>query len=235
MSQTQTVTCGHCGAGYPLAHEYLVLYGGQSTLCTQCKQPFLIPSPPTPGAGPPPVPVLAYSGPVYAPAAGVWRDGKHIVAVKGAALPGTCVKCNAPADGPPMRRTLYWHHPALYALIFAGILIYAIVALIVRQKGDISLCVCKKHRSRRNYAILIGWVGSLGGLTLIIYGANSNMAEVFIPLGIILFLGTLIGGIIGARLLSPTKIDTQYLWLRGAGPDFLNTLPDARGPATAGA
>jgi hypothetical protein len=225
----QTVTCLHCGAGYPLAHEYLVLYGGQSTLCSQCQHPFVIPSPAAPDpAAPPPVPVLSYSGPGYAPTTGVWREGPRIVVVQGAVLPPACVKCNAPADGPPVRKTLYWHHPALYLIILAGVLIYAIVALIVRQKGDVSLYLCKRHRSRRVRAILAAWLGVAAGVVLIFYGANSSMPEVCCPLGILVCIGAIIYGVIGARRLWPARIDSQYLWLRGAGREFLSTLPEAR-------
>ncbi|MDB5289146.1 MAG: hypothetical protein JWL69_387 [Phycisphaerales bacterium] len=234
MSQFQTVACLHCGASYQLTSDYIAQYGGQSTVCRQCQQPFQIPAAmATAGVQPPPAPVLAYSGPVFTPTWGVWREGKQIIASKGAVLPNRCVKCNEPAAGSPLKRTLYWHHPAMYLLIFAGIIIYAIVALIVRQSGTVTVCLCQKHRTRRTYAILGGWLGALLGIVLLFYAAGGNMPGLFVPLGIVLFLTAIIAGVVIARILAPTRIDAQYLWLRGAGPEFLNTLPDARGPVPA--
>ncbi|MDB5302093.1 MAG: hypothetical protein JWO87_3756 [Phycisphaerales bacterium] len=230
MSQFQTVPCLHCGASYQLTSDYIAQYGGQATICRQCQQPFQIPAALPAAGGASPVPVLAYSGPVYTPTWGVWREDKKIVASKGAVLPSRCVKCNGPAGGSPITRTLYWHHPALYLLILPGILIYAIVALIVRQSGTVTVCLCNKHRSQRIYAILGGWLGALLGIVCLFYAAVGHMPELFVPLGIVLFLTSIIAGVIIARIVTPSRIDAQYLWIRGAGPEFLNTLPDARGP-----
>ena len=85
-----------------------------------------------------PVAVLPYASPAaaggYYPD-GAWREGNVLIVRKNVALPPRCVKCGAPAEGPLMKRTYYWHDPILYILILAGILIYAIVALIVRKAG----------------------------------------------------------------------------------------------------
>src|SRR5947209_12297282 len=65
---------------------------------------------------------------------GLWRDGKTLVVHKGASLPDRCIKCNEPAEGLSLNRKLVWHQPWLYLLIIPSIWIYAVVALIVRQK-----------------------------------------------------------------------------------------------------
>ena len=64
-------------------------------------------------------PVLGYATPAPlrtgGPATDVaWRDGNTLVVRKGVILPHRCVRCNAPADGPFTKHTVYWHHPALY-------------------------------------------------------------------------------------------------------------------------
>ena len=79
----------------------------------------------------------------------VWREGKVVVALPDAPLPARCVKCNAPADPPTKARTLYWMHPALYLLIFTGLLILLIVYLVVRKKADVNPGLCAAHKKRR--------------------------------------------------------------------------------------
>src|SRR5205814_1141094 len=108
---------------------------------------MLPPLPPVPGPG-----VISYAGPsMYetATAVGVWREGNQMVVRQGARLPDACVKCGGPPNGRPLRKTFYWHQPALAVLILAGVLLYAIVALIVRKSIRLEVPLCQAHAARR--------------------------------------------------------------------------------------
>jgi hypothetical protein len=108
----------------------------------------------------------------YVPAPAVCpiaREGKKLVVPavmpgKGAALPPPCVKCGAPANGKPVNKNFSWHHPALYLLILAGVLIYAIVAAIVRKSMRLSVPLCAHHAQRRSMAVTLAWVLPLVGM-----------------------------------------------------------------------
>ena len=79
---------------------------------------------------------------------GVWRHFSQLVMTKDAQLPDRCTVCNAPANGLRLKRNLYWHPPAWYLLICAGLLFYAIAALIVRKKASIEIGLCRYSSSK---------------------------------------------------------------------------------------
>ena len=233
--------CPHCGASFQLTPEYLAQYGGQATRCSQCGQPFVLPAAPgaAPAWGQPPMgqpamghsmPVIPYAAPAYGqvgPMAAAWSQGDVLVVRKGARLPHACVKCGGPGDGRPLRRTYYWHEPWIYVTILAGLLVYVVIALIIRQSGQIEFALCSEHRARRRNGIIIGLLGFFGGIALFV-AAGMTDEPYLVPLGILVLLAGTIVGLIMARVLSPKRIDAQFLWLRGAGPGFLQTLPPAQ-------
>lgn len=153
-----------------------------------------------------------------------WREGKHLVMRPGSALPHRCVKCNQPAIEPIRARKVYWHHPAWYVLFFVSILIYIVVALIVRKKAELAPGLCARHQRRRRIFLAIGWVGFLLGLGLVFIGLDERTG-MLIWGGFLLLAVTAIAGIVGARIVFPTRISPAQIRLRGCGKDFLDSLP----------
>lgn len=99
----------------------------------------------------------------------ILRDGQKLVvpvALPGqpVALPPPCVKCGAPANGKPVNKNFSWHHPAFYLLILAGMLIYLIVAVIVRKSMRMTVPLCARHAQRRSTAVTLAWVIPLIGV-----------------------------------------------------------------------
>jgi hypothetical protein len=165
---------------------------------------------------------------------GVWRHGAVLVMTKNARLPDRCLKCNGPADGWALKRSLSWHPQVIYILLLSPI-IYIIVALIVRKTAKVYFPLCERHRRRRRRAIAVGWLVSLLGIAMIfvvptavptMVGGQTDW--IIIP-GVILSGVLLLTGIIYGFMLSqvavPTRIDKRFVWLRKVGPDFLATLP----------
>lgn len=103
---------------------------------------------------------------------GVWRDGKLLVMHKQAVLPDRCVKCNQPAGGRRRKRSLSWHHPGYFLLVLASVLVYVIMALVVRQTAKIEIGMCEIHRRKRWQAIATSWLLVLIGI-LAIFGGGS--------------------------------------------------------------
>jgi hypothetical protein len=155
-------------------------------------------------------------------AGGYWREGSAAVMRPGTTLPARCVKCNQPAAQPMKLRKLYWHHPAWYLLFFINILIYAIVALIVRRKAEVTYGVCARHRRRRLMFIATGFVGIGIGIALIVVNP---------PAGFATALAALLVGVIGSRVAYARRITKEEVRLAGCGEAFLASLDgDAKAP-----
>src|SRR5437899_10396300 len=98
------------------------------------------------------------------------RSGSHLCIVlppqgQEVYLTPLCEKCGQPATDKPVVKTFSWHHPALYLLIFFGVLVYVIVALIVRKTIRVGVPMCAQHKQRRCMWITLAWVLPLNGST----------------------------------------------------------------------
>ena len=163
-------------------------------------------------------------------AVGVWRDGKDLVMSMSATLPHRCVKCNELSVDPTKARKVYWHHPGLYALILLNLLLYAIVAAIVRKKAVIDPGLCAEHKKKRSRVLLTCWMGVLGAIAAFFAVALEALDPSWgSSIAAILIIAAIVGGIVFGRIVYPTRIDKEYVRLRGCGADFLDSLPAFRG------
>jgi hypothetical protein len=143
---------------------------------------------------------------------------------EGATLPDRCVKTNVPVGSERLVRTVYWHHPALYLVILASLLLYLVVALFIRKKMIVRLGVSEPVLARLRVATAAGWALGVGGLVLLIAAGSVGSGTFFLIAATMLVVG-LVWGALGARVVIPRRIDGGYVWLAGASPDFLRTLP----------
>jgi hypothetical protein len=174
--------------------------------------------------------VLPYLTPMAAQPMGVWREGKVLIVAKETVLPPTCVKCNRPSDGRPIRRKFWWYPPAWLLLILVpyGVLLCFIVVLIIRKSGVVHYSMCEAHRRRR-------WAWGAGGLALSAVGLGgavyvaSQDAFQWMSVGLVTFIAGLVVAVV-AQSLRPKRIDAHYVWLKGAGEEFLAQFPVAPKP-----
>ena len=201
------MTCVECGRAFP-SDEVIML--NRSWVCAGCKPQFLQRL--REGAGP--------SG-----AVGVWRTGTQLVTRSYNPFPDRCVRCNAPANGYRLKRTLYWHPPAYYLFILLNLLIYAIVAMCVRNKAVVQIGLCETHRVRRKWGMLACWVGVLGGFVVFIGGLIQESGAAVV-LGLVMLVGGGIWGAVTGARVSPAKITKETVWLKGVDEKFLAQLPE---------
>jgi hypothetical protein len=166
----------------------------------------------------------------YAEAAGLWRQDKLLVMHKNAPLPPRCVKSNVPTTR-TLKRNLTWHHPAVYIALLFNLLVYVILAVILSKRATIHIGLSDEWFAKRRRAILIGWGSVLGSIGMFIAGVsqldrNDALGGSLVFGSFILFLAGAIYGLIAARMVSPTRITDEYVWLKGVNRDFLATLPD---------
>ncbi len=181
-----------------------------------------------PLASPPPIPNR--SGPPMAQVeGGLWRDGKLLVMDKRAALPPRCVKSNVPTRR-TLKRSLSWHHPAIFLSILLGLLIYVILALVLRKTATIYIGLSDEWFAKRRMAIFVSWMIVLSGIGTLVatlaLNDRSNNLIYLAPVAILMMFIGAIYGLTGARMVSPKKITDTHIWLKGVHPDFLATLPE---------
>jgi hypothetical protein len=156
------------------------------------------------------------------PAGGCWREGKALVMRAGSALPHRCVKCNEPAAQPIKARWVYWHHPGWYLLILVNVLVYVLVALVVRKRSKIAPGLCSRHRRRRRVFMAIGWGGFFLGLAFFFPGPLETAAGPAI--GMLIIFAAILAGMSGARIVYPSRITKEEVRLKGCGAEFLDSL-----------
>jgi len=148
---------------------------------------------------------------------------------KGSQLPARCVKSNQPTER-RLKRSLYWHHPAIYLSILISILIYVILALILRKSATIYVGLSDAWFAKRHRAMIAGWLLVLAGMAMFVLGIGSVDRSHAFPWLLLaspfVFLGGAIYGLLAARMVTPQRISDDYVWLKGVHPDFLADLPE---------
>lgn len=211
MSDTTVGSCPKCDAEIPLA----------ASECPNCKTKF------GPGSPWKITPIHRASAVSSTPASTVpsgscWRQDKILGLRRGTDLPHRCLKCNEPAQEPVGHRSMTWHHPGWYLLIPIGILVYVIVAMIVRTRADVPVPLCAKHKFRRSLSLWIAWGGSIIGI-LTMFGGGA-----LILVGLVLLLAGIGFGLFGARDVYPARLTDSETYLKGCGWEFLKTIPEGR-------
>ncbi|MFQ5502551.1 MAG: hypothetical protein ACE5EQ_09665 [Phycisphaerae bacterium] len=188
--------------------------------------PVDMPAPPSPEVEPE---TLTYAG-FSSSSIGIWRQGKLLVMRKGLRLPTErCVICGEQAVGRPLKRHLSWHHPAIYLTILVGLLIYVIVALIVRKTAVVYVGLCPVHRKRRRWVIVVCWLMVLATVPIIWLSVELDEPGLVV-LAALSFIAGLVVFLAGARVVTPYRIDDHNVWIRGVGPAYLDALPLYPGP-----
>jgi hypothetical protein len=137
-------------------------------------------------------------------------------------LPNFCVKCGEPATK-SFRKSFQWHHPAWFLLIFACLLLYAIVASFVSKRMQLGYSLCSRHAGRRVLLLILSAVALLGSIPLgYVIGSNAGIA-----VGAVGVLAGLIGLIVATNTLRIVKMTDRETEFTGAGDAFLRRLPGA--------
>jgi hypothetical protein len=146
----------------------------------------------------------------------------------GLPLPNRCVKCAEPA-ATKLRKRLTWHPSALYLAIFAAVLPYLVLALILRRTltVDLPLCAACTRKRWRNIAVLFaGFLGFVGLLVMAVLALRRHEGQAtawFAGAAIMLLFVFLWGW--GIQIAMARRIDERYARLIKVGQPFLNLLP----------
>lgn len=202
---------------------YCIACGAQNSdqdkFCARCGKPLAT------GAGAQMAGAAAV--PVVSPTP--YRQGNKLIVPKGAPLPRYCVKCGQSVTGEPFKKSFYWHSPWIYLLILVNILVYAIVAMILRKRADVAVPICDDHRQRRRTLIVATWVLALGFIPggifagTLIHDTDTAVAVGFL-VAFLLLIGAFVTGGMSA-MLRPREITETSATFSGACEPFLALLP----------
>lgn len=158
-----------------------------------------------------------------APQGQCWREGKLLVMWVGSSLPHRCVKCNEPAVKPVKPRKISWHHPGWYVLLLVYIVAYAIAARLASKRQTIAPGLCARHTSKRNLFNIASIGLFCAGLFLLFYGI-SDLNGIAIPAGAVAVVLSIIISMTGTRIVYPSRITDDLIYLKGCGEPFLDSL-----------
>jgi len=116
----------------------------------------------------------------------------------------------------------------VYLALVAGILIYAILALVTRKDGIVMLGVCPKHRVQRRNGLILGWVGFLACFFGMIMGVAVVHPDAIGIVVLLCLLGMVVfpvSAMFMARIAAPKRIDDFTVSLK-VGLEFLASMPD---------
>jgi hypothetical protein len=149
------------------------------------------------------------------PGVGLWRQEHEIVMHRHAAFPPRCVLTNAPNEELVPRR-LAWGHPFDIGLTQQLMVPYAISP---RAAQGLSWF--------RMLAICIA-IAAVAGLVFLWYAFSQNLVPyLIVPMGFLMlvFAGCFKIALDAKRPLKIVARGGEYLWIIGAGPEFLSSLP----------
>lgn len=158
---------------------------------------------------------------------GLFRKGSYLVLHKKAVFPDRCIKSNEPTTL-RLNRVLYWHSPWIYLIIFVNVLIFVIVAMLIRKKAQFQVPLANRFIQRRRNNIRIAWGLAFAGVTAFFCSPllQPNQIILLVLLGILLIITAGLWGIYGCRVIYPKYIDDHYVTIAGICPEFLASLPE---------
>jgi magnesium-transporting ATPase (P-type) len=125
----------------------------------------------------------------------------------------------------PIRKKLYWYHPAWIFLVLAGVLIFLIVVACVQKKGVVTFRLSQKEHKKQRTRVMTTVFFALFAILLFVLSAFADdyAAELiiggFVSLFVLLILMVTI-----SRLVTAKKIDDRHVWIHYKDPVVLQKV-----------
>lgn len=171
-------------------------------------------------------------------ATAVWLDESECT--RDGNLPPVCMKCGAEAHQ-TVRKNFSWCPSWVLVLIFAGVLIWAIIAMILTKKMVVYVPLCHEHKGmfmKRALLTALLVVMAIGALVVGIAvpaavqqpGARAPDWIGFSILGggAMMLVLLIAAAIVSKGGLTPAEITDRDIQLKGVHEDFVDALKDQR-------
>jgi len=167
-----------------------------------------------------------------------WADGNLLVVpVNDAHLPLRCIKTNEPVTATEARRKEFvWFPPIIWLSLLMTPVAFIILYYLFRQSValDVPLSATGRRQVRRHFLVATGLTagGALALIAIIMNaytgrwaGLGGGFFVLLILLGLVAMLAGLSHDSKRGMVLRAVKLQDGRLWLAGAGPAFLASLP----------
>ena len=158
---------------------------------------------------------------------GIFRHGSEVVVHRNAQMPERCVKCNqyiSGYNGGVATQKYRWHNPLVYIALISP-LIYVILASVLSQRATVDIPLCGEHLEDRKKTgkAMIG-AGTFSVFAIFFLGSAGHIGFAFL-----LFFAALFGlTMVYEHYYKPlrvSKIENDYVYLKGINEDYLRDLP----------
>ena len=165
--------------------------------------------------------------PVDVDAPNVMRQGNKVVIPKsGAIFPSRCVKTNEPVTEDEVKKeTYYWCTPWVALSILLSLLVTVILYIVLRKKVLVKVPISAAGRAnvQKHKRNILGLV--VVGIALVVVDFSIPQAMGWSALGLLMVLVALIYAAVKGTALRIVKMENDRVWLKGACPAFLESLP----------
>ena len=151
------------------------------------------------------------------------RNGRYVIIHPDSEWPNRCFKCNEETDQ-NKALTLTYINPWIYVSILINFLITIILALIFRKRFPIKLPLCESHQKKYKNLLIFQWAMLGVIITGVIAGIYTD-EPMYLFAAMIAFFPLVISSLFG-RLAHASRFRDDVLWIKGAGNEFLNSLPE---------
>ncbi|MCI0465315.1 MAG: hypothetical protein L0Z62_50985 [Gemmataceae bacterium] len=156
-------------------------------------------------------------------------------------LPRVCMRCGTAATM-ERKKTFAWHPPWVFILLLAGLLPFAIVAIVLTKRMTVYAPLCEAHRNHWRWRAWFIWLGltvvvALGIAAMIVLSNEPNPRRGAGQLiGGLLCAGSALGGVIWLiatvivqqMAIRPKEILDDSILLANIAPAFEEALWDKR-------
>lgn len=151
------------------------------------------------------------------------RNGRYVIIRPESEWPSRCFKCNEETDQ-NKKLTLTYINPWIYVSILINVLITIILALIFRKRFPVKLPLCELHQQKHKNLLIFQWVMLAVVISGVVAGLYTD-ESMYLFAAMVGFFPLIISSLFG-RLAHASRYRDDFLWIRGAGKEFLNSLPD---------
>ena len=153
-------------------------------------------------------------------------DGNLIICGTPVQLPAICIISGETEDLVLIRKTVDWVPKWIYVTLLAGLLILLIVYLVVRKQCKVSYYISRRLRNRKRWMVFSGFLCLAAFVMSLIAAGNYNLPpEVFVPLGIITFVSSLVLFVLAQQPITAARQENGVrFWLKGFKPAFFDQL-----------
>jgi len=180
----------------------------------------------------------------------IYRSGDFLVMHKNALLPDRCIKSNEPVNGCHIKKRFKKTNPIVFPLyiawqialingylpfigwpLFIGLIV---LGFYLTKRAQIQLGISEQIRTKKIKSVKISLVcflatvlaTGLGILYIVKDSSHILLISGFFTLGFLAFTTGLLLNADNGKLMSLKKWKGDYLWLYGAGSEYLDTLPE---------